>query len=79
MFFSSSASSSEAPKPVLEEVTMEATVMLECSSAAHEMEMENVLVKLAEMVVPLGITQAHPGREHRSNGNHAARVLQLGE
>ena len=37
-----------------EEVTMEATVTLECSSTAQEMMvMENVLVKLVETVVPL--------------------------
>ena len=40
--------------PVAEEVTMEAMVMLECSSPHEMMVMENVLVNLAEIVMPLG-------------------------
>ena len=38
-----------------EGVTMEATVMLECSSAHEMMVMENVPVNLAETVLPLGV------------------------
>ena len=34
---------------------MEATVMLECSSAHEMMVMENVSVNLSETVLPLGI------------------------
>ena len=40
--------------PAAEGVTMEATVMLECSSAHEMMVMENVPVNLAETVLPLG-------------------------
>ena len=43
-----------ASLPVAEEVTMEATVMLECSSAHEMMVMENVPVNLAEIVMPFG-------------------------
>ena len=43
-----------ASLPVAEGVTMEATMMLECSSAHETMVMENVSVKLAETVPPLG-------------------------
>ena len=42
-----------ASLPVAEEVTMEATVMLECSSAHEMMVVENVPVNLVETVVPL--------------------------
>ena len=42
-----------ASLPAVEGVTMEATVMLECSSAHEIMVMENVLVNLAETVLPL--------------------------
>ena len=40
--------------PAAEGVTMEAMVMLECSSAHEMMVMENVTVNLAETVLPLG-------------------------
>ena len=40
--------------PAAEGVTMEAMVMLECSSAHEMMVMENVPVNLAETVLPLG-------------------------
>ena len=40
--------------PAAEGVTMEVTVTLECSSAHEMMVMEDVLVNLAETVLPLG-------------------------
>ena len=50
----SSAAAIFASLPAVEEVTMEATVTLECSSTTQEMMvMVNVLVKLVETVVPL--------------------------
>ena len=43
-----------ASLPAAKGVTMEATVMLECSSAHEMMVMDNVPVNLAETVLPLG-------------------------
>ena len=43
-----------ASLPAAEGVTMEAMVMLECSSVHEMMVMENVPVNLAETVLPLG-------------------------
>ena len=51
----SSAAAIFASLPAAEEVTMEAMVTLEYSSAHEMMVMENVLVNLVETVLPLGV------------------------
>ena len=54
MQLSSLPAAVSASLPAAEEVTMEAMVTLECSSVHEMMVMENVLVNLAEIVLPLG-------------------------
>ena len=54
MQLSSLPAAVSASLPATEEVTIEATVLLECSSAHEIMVIENVLVNLAETVLPLG-------------------------
>ena len=55
-----------ASLPAAEGLTMEATVMLECSSAHEMMVMENVLVNLAEIVLPLGSFAEMPALERHA-------------
>ena len=54
MQLASLPAASSASLPAAEGVTMEATVMLECSSAHEMMVMGNVSVNLEETLFPLG-------------------------
>ena len=52
--------------PAAEGVTMEVMVTLDCSSAHEMMVMENVPVKLAEIVLPLGSFAEMPALERHA-------------